>query len=86
MRNVAMLPGPPALWLGERVAGPAVTIGADDVAQWSYTVFLMSSYSFFMSFGLGRGVLEKAHPRYLRLGRPISVSAVPFGPGIDISR
>ena len=28
--------------------------------------------------------LEKAHPRYLRPGRPISVSAVPFGPGIDI--
>ena len=27
--------------------------------------------------------LEKAHPRYLR---PISVSAVPFGPGIDIWR
>ena len=26
--------------------------------------------------------LEKAHPRYLRPGRPISVSAVPFGPGI----
>ena len=30
--------------------------------------------------------MEKAHPRYLRLGRPISVSAVPFGPGIDIWR
>ena len=29
---------------------------------------------------------EKAHPRYLRPGRPISVSAVPFGPGIDIWR
>ena len=27
--------------------------------------------------------LEKAHPRYLRPGRPISVS-VPLGPGIDI--
>ena len=26
--------------------------------------------------------LEKAHPRYLRPRRPISVSAVPFGPGI----
>ena len=26
--------------------------------------------------------LEKAHPRYLRPGRPIAVSAVPFGPGI----
>ena len=30
--------------------------------------------------------LEKAHPRYLRPGRPISVSAVPIGPGIDIWR
>ena len=30
--------------------------------------------------------LEKATPRYLRPGRPISVSAVPFGPGIDIWR
>ena len=30
--------------------------------------------------------LEKAHPRYLCPGRPISVSAVPFGPGIDIWR
>ena len=30
--------------------------------------------------------LEKARPRYLRPGRPISVSAVPFGPGIDIWR
>ena len=30
--------------------------------------------------------LEKAQPRYLRLGRPISVSAVLFGPGIDIWR
>ena len=30
--------------------------------------------------------LEKAHPRYLRPGRPISVSAVPFGPGIHIWR
>ena len=33
-----------------------------------------------------RLVLEKAHPRYLRPGRPISVSAVPIGPGIDIWR
>ena len=30
--------------------------------------------------------LEKATPRYLRPGSPISVSAVPFGPGIDIWR
>ena len=30
--------------------------------------------------------LEKAHPRYLRPRRQISVSVVPFGPGIDIWR
>ena len=29
---------------------------------------------------------EKAVPRYRRPGRPISVSAVPFGPGTDIWR
>ena len=29
---------------------------------------------------------EKAHPRCLRPGRPISVSAVPFCPGIDLWR
>ena len=30
--------------------------------------------------------LEKAHPRYIRPGRSITVSAVPFGPGIDMWR
>ena len=30
--------------------------------------------------------LESAIPEYRRVGRPISVSAVPFGPGIDIWR
>ena len=33
-----------------------------------------------------RLILEKAHPRYLRLGRPISVWAVPLGLGIDVWR
>ena len=33
-----------------------------------------------------RLVLEKAVSRYRRPGRPISLSAVPFGPGIDIWR
>ena len=32
------------------------------------------------------GRIEKAVPRYRRPGRSISVSAVPFGPGIDIWR
>ena len=30
--------------------------------------------------------LESAIPRHRRVGRPFSVSAVPFGPGIDIWR
>ena len=33
-----------------------------------------------------RLTLEMAHPRYLRPAGPISVSAVPFGPGIDVWR
>ena len=102
----------PAIWLGEWVAGPAVTTGAEDVAQWPYTPGLLvkwpSSVSLHWPAGsvdLGVGgisyvkllilyelwagerlTLEKAHPRCLRPGRPISVSAVPFGPGIDIWR
>ena len=35
-RDLAMLPGPLAIWLGEWVAGPAVDIGAKDVAQWPF--------------------------------------------------
>ena len=33
-----------------------------------------------------RPVLEKAVPHYRRPGRPISLSVVPFGPGIDVWR
>ena len=113
VRNLAMLPGLSALWLGEWGAGPAVANGADDVAQWPYTPGLLIKWVSFLGslhwpahggdLGVGgisyvellilyelwageRLVLEKAHPRYLRPGRPISVSAVPFGPGIDIWR
>ena len=50
-------------------------------------VFLMWSCLSCMSLWAGeRLCLEKVHPRYLRPGRQISVSAVPFGPGIDIWR
>ena len=99
----------PVTWF----AGPSVTIGADDVAQWPYTPGLLIKWVSFlgslhwpvgrMDLGVGcisyvellilyelwageRLVFEKAHPKYLRPGRPISVSAVPFGPGIDIWR
>ena len=39
--DLAMLPGPPAIWLGEWVACPAVDIGAEEVAQWPYTPGLL---------------------------------------------
>ena len=43
--------------------------------------------SFCINFGLVRGYLwRKAQPRYLRPARPIAVSAVPSGPGIEIWR
>ena len=47
----------------------------------------MLKCSFFFKLCAGERLsLEKAHPRYLRPGRPISVSAVSFGPGTDIWR
>ena len=47
----------------------------------------MLSFLFFMSCGLVRGFqFEKAVSRCMRVDRPISVSAVPFGPGSDIRR
>ena len=50
-------------------------------------VSLTWSCQSFMRFWAGeRLTLEKAHPRYLRPGRPIPVSAVPCGPGIGIWR
>ena len=113
VRNLAVLLGPLALWLGGWFAGPSVALDADDVAQWPYTPGLLVKWVSFLGslhwpvhggdLGVGgisyvellilfellageRLSVEKAHPRYLRPGRPISVSAVPFGPGIDIRR
>ena len=48
VRNLAMLPGPPALWLGEWVAGPSVALDADDVAQWPYTPGLLVKWVSFL--------------------------------------
>ena len=50
VRDLAMLPGPPALWLGEWVAGPIVTIGVDDVAQWPHTPGLLVKWGFLSWF------------------------------------
>ena len=46
VRNLAMLPGPPALWIG--VAGPSVALNADDVAQWPYTLGLLVKWVSFL--------------------------------------
>ena len=113
VRDLAMLPGPPAIWLGDWVASSSAVVGVDDVAEWPYSTSLLVKWVSFLGslhwpahggdLGVGgvsyvellilyelwageRLVLEKAHPRYLRPGRPISVSAVPFGPSIDIWR
>ena len=48
VRDLAMLPGPPAIWLGEWIAGPAVDIGAEDVAQWPYTPGLLVTWVAFL--------------------------------------
>ena len=48
VRNLAMLPGPPALWIGEWVASPAVALNADDVAQWPYTPGLLVKWVSFL--------------------------------------
>ena len=42
VRDLAILPGPPALWLGGVGCwSGTVTIGVDDVAQWPYTPGLL---------------------------------------------
>ena len=43
VRDLAMLLGPPAFWLGGWVAGPAVDIGAEDVAQCGPTLLVFWS-------------------------------------------
>ena len=55
--------------------------------SWGWWSFLCGiAHSFYELWAGERLSLEKAHPRYLRPARPISVSAVPFGPGIEIWR
>ena len=61
-------------------------IGLLGVRTLVLVVFHMLNYSLFMSFGLVRLCLEGAIPKRRGVGRPISVSAVPFGPDIDIWR
>ena len=95
VRDRALLPGPPGLWYSVWVNGLLVKwvsflgtlhwpAGGSDlgVGGISYVEHL-TLYELRAGERLS---LEKATPRYLRPGRPISVSAVPFGPGIDIWR
>ena len=60
-------------------------IGPLLVLTWDLGVFPMLSFFFFCELWAGeRFQFEKAVPRCKRVDRPISVSAVPFRPGIDI--
>ena len=85
---MTLLIGPtlPASWLnGLPFLG--LCIGLLGWQTLGLVVSITLNCSFFMSCNLVRGCLwEKAHPCILRPGRLISVSAAPFGPGIDIWR
>ena len=62
---------------------------ADEAADFGRRRVVLSLMRVVICRGLWTLVLrysEKAQPRYLWPGRPISVSAVPFGPGTDIWR
>ena len=56
------------------------------LGSWGWWRFLFELLILYELWARERLSLEKAVPRYLRPGRPISVSAVTFGPGIDIWR
>ena len=90
-----MLPGPRATWASGWINVPASAIGARALCTgWPVVgadlgVGGVSHVELLILYELWAGdrlALEKAHPQYLGPGRPISVSAVPFGPGIDIWR
>ena len=92
VRNVALLPGPLHLWDSGWVGVPPVAVTAVDICLWPYSVGILVKLETFLgslhwpSAGAERFQFEKAVPRCKRVDRPISVSAVPFGPGIDIRR
>ena len=81
VRDVALLPGPLHLWDSGWVRVFRVVITAEDGGI-SY-VELLILYELWAG---ERFQFEKAVPRCKRVDRPISVSAVPLGPGIDIRR
>ena len=54
VRDLAMLPGPPAVWTGDSASGP-VAVGLLVVRILGLVVSLMLSCSSFVSFGLARG-------------------------------
>ena len=101
VRNFAFLPGPVDLeWVYFGVSGITVEdvrvwpysvsllvfclIAADDLGVGGVSfVEMLILHELWAGERLS---LEKAVLRHRRVGRPISVSAVPFGPGIDIWR
>ena len=54
--------------------------------SWGWWYILCGIALFYELWAGERLSLDKAQPWYLRPGRPISVSGVPFGPGTDIWR
>ena len=92
VRYRAFLPGPPwYLGFGMGYNVPASAVCAEDLARWPWILGLegVSFLELLILYELWAGErlsLEKASPCYLRPGRPISVSAVPCGPGIDFWR
>ena len=76
VRDFAFLPGPVGIWDGDWVSF-GVSVGGVSFVE------LLILYE---QWAGERLLLEAAVPKSRRVGRPISVSAVPFGPGIDIWR
>ena len=98
LEDHALLLGPAVIWTSDWVSMLPAVIAADDMCAWPYSVgdhWLASGavggpshvelLLFVRALGKRRSwFLRKLHPWYRWPGRPISVSAAPFGPGIDI--
>ena len=47
VRDLAMLPGPPAILVGDCVNGPVAVVNAEDIAHWPYTPGLLVKWAAF---------------------------------------
>ena len=50
VRDLAMLPGPPAIWVGDCINDPVAVINAEDIAHWPYTPGLLVKWAAFFFF------------------------------------